>query len=155
MVDVRHSGSPKPEGQAVARPPATLTRVGRLLLVASGVAAIALVVLALTGAPVGLGGPDVHQEWVIVALSLLAFGLVALAAGGDRPFEGRAVRISAGLLAAGLVCMAGAGVAAARLTSDPLEDWPTIVLSVLGVAGIVVGAIALSLTLVRRLAPVP
>jgi len=65
---------------------------------------------------------------ISAGLALVGFGALALAITGPAPLGGRFVRVWLGILAVGLFGVAGSSIAAARLSYDPLEDWPTIIL---------------------------
>jgi len=83
-----------------------------------------------------LAGQESPGRAVVVAsLGIVGAGILVLAMTGAPPLRGRVLRAGLGILAVGLVCLAGSSIAAARLAYDPLEDAPTVVLLFAGGAG--------------------
>lgn len=80
--------------------------------------------IPLSYAPVqGVGGVTGSVAAVVIGIGLAVLAVKAPASAGSR-----SMRAGLGLLAVGLACLAGSTVAAARLTYDPLEDLPFLVL---------------------------
>jgi hypothetical protein len=75
-----------------------------------------------------IAGSTVGGAVMRASFAMIGCGAASLAISGPPPLHGRGVRIGLGMLAVGLVSVALSSVAAARLTYDPLEDLPTVVL---------------------------
>jgi hypothetical protein len=93
--------------------------------------------------------PGAGAVAVNVAAGIIAAGAALIAFAGPRPLDGRVVRLGLGILAIGLLGFTASSIAAARLTYDPLEDMPTVVLFLGGGLATVVGMLITQLALVR------
>jgi len=101
-----------------------------------------------------VAGSAVGGATMSAALAVVGSGAAVIAIKGPAPLGGRLVRFWLGILAVGLFGIAGSAIAAARLTYDPLEDWPTIVLLLGGGLAALIGMLftQLSLLVARGLA---
>jgi hypothetical protein len=116
------------------------------LLTAGGLALGGLLLLmAARGTPVGLGGPDVNAWAVTACLGLLGSGTLLLSFAGPRPVTDRVARIGLGLVAVGCLSLAASGLLAARLTTDALEDWPSVITGLGGIVLLPIGMVVLVL----------
>jgi len=94
-----------------------------------------------------VAGSAVGGATMSAALAVIGSGAAVMAIKGPAPLGGRLVRLWLGILAVGLFGVAGSAITAARLTYDPLEDWPTIVLLLGGGLATLVGMLATQLAL--------
>jgi hypothetical protein len=102
------------------------------------------------GTALGFVAGWVGGAWMSAAsLVVVGCGAALLAIKGPAPLRGRAVRVGLGIMAAGLLGVVGSWIAAARLTYDPLEDMPTVVLSLGGELLLCVGMLVTQLSLLR------
>jgi hypothetical protein len=103
--------------------------------------------LAAGGALSYVAGSVVGGATMSAAVAVVGFGAAIIAITGPAPLTGRFVRLWLGILAIGLFGVAGSSIAAARLTNDPLEDWPTVVLLLGGGLATFVGMLLTQLSL--------
>ncbi|HEY5433629.1 MAG TPA: hypothetical protein VIK13_00225 [Candidatus Limnocylindrales bacterium] len=96
-----------------------------------------------------VAGSVVGGATMSASLAVVGCGAALLAIKGPAPLRGRAVRVGLGIMAAGLLGVAGSSIAAARLTYDPLEDMPTVVLLLGGGLLLFVGMLVTQLSLIR------
>lgn len=94
-----------------------------------------------------IAGSVVGGATTAIAEALIGFGALVLAITGTAPLGGRLVRVGLGILAVGLFGVAGSSIAAARLSYDPLEDLPTIVLLLGGGLATIIGMLLTQLAL--------
>lgn len=126
-----------------------ITRAGGASLVAGGILVAYLLVLASTGEPVGLGGPEVHGDLVLLAVGLFGLGALALVARPTRELAGRLARGS--LLAAALGSL-GVLLAAARAAQTGIHadaDLLAVSLFMGGLLLLVAGLVLLGVALAR------
>jgi hypothetical protein len=96
-----------------------------------------------------IAGSVIGGATMTAAFAVAGSGAAVLAAGGPAPLRGRVVRLGLALLAVGLIAVAGSSIAAARLSYDPLEDLPTVVLLLGGGLVVAIGMLLTQLALVR------
>ena len=84
-----------------------------------------------------------------LAAVMIGSGAAVIAIAGVAPLRGLVVRVGLGLLAVGLTCLVGSAIVAARLTYEPFEDAPFIVLFVAGWLASSVGMLVTQLALIR------
>ena len=109
--------------------------IGGFVLVAFGAGISSLVGSVISGATMSLG------------MALIGVGALVLAIAGPAPLSGRFVRIGLDILAVGLLGVAGSSIAAARLSYDPLEDMPTVILLLGGGLAAIIGMLLTQLAL--------
>ena len=96
-----------------------------------------------------VAGSVVGGATMSASLAVVGCGAALLAIKGPAPLRGRAMRVGLGIMAAGLLGVTGSSIAAARLTYDPLEDMPTVVLLLGGGLLLFVGMLVTQLSLIR------
>jgi hypothetical protein len=101
-----------------------------------------------------VAGSVVGGATMSASLAVIGSGAAVIAITGPAPFGGRLARLWLGILALGLFGVAGSAITAARLTYDPLEDMPTVVLLLGGGLATFIGMLLtqLSLLIARGLA---
>jgi hypothetical protein len=129
-----------------------MTRVGVISLGLGGLLAVGLVILAVSGRPVGLGtfSSDVNGELVMLDVVLLGLGAGALVWRPPRRMADRYSRASWAVLFVGCLAMVLSGLAALRLHgSDPLGDWPTVLFGLAGLLLFPIGGLLVVVALIR------
>jgi hypothetical protein len=129
-----------------------MTRVGVISLGLGGLLAVGLVILAVSGRPVGLGtfSSDVNGELVMFDAVLLGLGAGVLSWRPPRRMADRYARASWAVLFFGCFAMVLSGLAALRLHgSDPLSDWPSVLFGLAGLLLFPIGALLVVVALIR------
>jgi hypothetical protein len=122
-------------------------RSGSLLLVASGVLAVAAIALAFAGEAVGLGSSGPGGILVIAILTLLGSGSAFLALADSSPvLRSRGVRGSLGIFGVGALMEAAFAIGSATRSTEALESLPLVILMLGGGAVMLLGLVALAIT---------
>src|ERR1700730_11756138 len=112
-----------------------MTKVGVISPGLGGLFAVGLVILAVSGRPVGIGtfSSDVNGELVMLDVVLFGLGAGALAWRPPQRMADRYARASESVFFVGCLAMVLSGLAALRLNgSDPLGDWPSVLFGLAG-----------------------
>lgn len=118
----------------------TLARLGGLSLIGGWALLVIAGAIVVAGGSVGIGSGSIGGVVMAASLVLIGAGGVVVAVAGPSLLHGRLVRVGLGILGLGILGLAGSSIAAARLTYDPLEDGPTVVLLFAGGLATMVGA---------------
>jgi hypothetical protein len=125
----------------------TIGRVGTILVVGGLVCLGIAIATGIAGQGVGLGMTGTNGLLLIAAIGLVGFGCAVLAVAGPAPVHGRAVRISLGIVAIGLLSLLGSDIGARFSAYDALESLPLVILTLGGMLLTLIGVAALAITL--------
>jgi hypothetical protein len=101
------------------------------------------------GGAVGIGGGAIGSLALSAAVALAGSGAAVLSVAGPKPLNGRALRISLGILAAGLISALTSSIIGSAVASDSPFLLLAIVLLILGVGATLFGMLATVLSLLR------
>jgi hypothetical protein len=121
-----------------------MARVGVFLVALGVLLAVGLAILAVSGRPVGLGtfSGDVNGELVMLDAALFGLGSGVLAGWPPRRMADRYARASWAVFCLGFMAVVASGLEALRLHgSDPLGDWPAVLLGLAGLVLIPIGGL--------------
>jgi hypothetical protein len=118
----------------------TLARIGGLSVIGGWALLVIAGVIAVAGGSVGIGSGSIGGVVMAASMVLIGAGGALVAVAGARPLHGRLLRVGLGILGIGILGLAGSSIAAARLTYDPLEDGPSVVLLLAGGLATMIGA---------------
>lgn len=96
-----------------------------------------------------VAGSVVGGAATTVSLALAGAGAMGLAISNELPRHGRVMRLSLGIMGAGLIALACSSVVAASLTYDPLENGPFVILFPGGAAATTIGILVTEVSLLR------
>src|SRR5882672_315050 len=128
-------------------------RIGSVLLIGGWVLVAVTIVIFGVGGAVQIGGTGIGGVALAASLGLIGCGMAVLGIAGPKPLAGRLTRVGLVILGVGLISSLASAVISAGMTYDPLENGPAVITLLVGALATLIGLPVTVLAMLRVAGP--